>query len=75
MQGFIFKVSCTERLQPFLALALTFTCALWRVKNSLSAETFRKARQNSYVQGTPCFEHLFCITACEGEELSRFFGR
>lgn len=29
---------------------------------------------------TPMFEallvkHLFCITACEGEEVSRFFGR
>lgn len=68
-------MSCTERVQPFLALVLRFTLALWHIKNSLSAEAFRKVRENSYVQGTPYFEHLFFITACRDKELSRFFGQ
>lgn len=73
-QGFIFEVPCTERVQPFLALALRVTLALWHVKNSSSAEAFRKVGENSYVQGTLCFGHLGFITACRGEELSRFFA-
>lgn len=58
-----------------VVLALSFTSALWHVKDSLSAEVFRKVTKNSYVQGIPCFEHLFFITACRGEELSRFSSR
>lgn len=75
LPGFIFKVFCSERVQPMVALALSFSSALWHVKNSFSAEVFRKVTKNSCVRGIPCFEHLFFITVCRGEELSRFSGR
>jgi len=65
-------VSHTERVKPFLALALRFTLASWHVKNSLSAAACRKVREDFAGQGTPCFERLFFITACSGEELGRF---